>query len=253
MINYLETSIHRSFVKYVESNRYLAKQAGSVLYLDAHQANGVGLPINSQLTTPWSDLSGNANNATPTNMAGTTASGVDVSDPLRPFWALDGAEDFFSLVNTASVDITSAPLAVFATIKIFLNGNFYMIICKNTDSLLTTQYALYFANNAFYAYLEGAFKGNSATIADITDRWANVGFIWNGTNVKYYVDLLSSGNTTAFSGTLTSRPNLRIGRRETASNQFKGNIASVSIYAGTNATEANVLRAEKAISKTYIG
>jgi hypothetical protein len=231
----------------------LMKAAGGVLYLDARKATGNGLPSNNPLTGQWMDLSGLGNNATPTNFAGTAASGVDVSDPLRPFWVLDGTDDFFSLVNSASIDITSAPLAVFLTIATAGQGGY--VVCKNLDATINTQYGIYYdsSDGSFGVSLEGGFRGWSSVSAGLTNIWVNIGFVWDGTNIRIFKNGTQTNITVAYSATLTSRPNLRVGRRETATSYFKGKISTVSVYSGTKATEANVLKAEKAISRAYIG
>lgn len=233
----------------------LVRSAGCVLYLDARRATGSALPVNSPLTSPWIDLSGQGNNATPTNMAGTITSGVNITDPSKPFWVLDGIDDFFSLVNTASVDITSAPLAVFATIKVNASAaaNSY-IVCKNITNASYVQYGISwsFSGNQVAVTLEGAPRGSSAIGSVPKDTWKSIGFIWNGANINYYINGLTSGTVGAYSGILTSRAYLEIGRREVETSYFSGSIATVSIYSGSKATETNILKAEKAISAAYL-
>lgn len=239
-------------------NIELAKSAGSVLYLDARKATGSGLPTNSPLTSPWVDLSKYTNNATPANMAGTTASGVDVSNPIKPFWALDGTDDFFTLINTASLDITSAPLAVFATLLIPTTSQNGYVFCKNEDAAANVQYALVFDNAAgnFYVYIEGTNVGKGSGAAITKDVFVNVGWIWDGTNIKHYVNQVQGGVVGTHSGTLTSRSRLHIGCRGNAAGGrlifHKGRIGTISVYSGAKCTESNVLRAEKAISKAYL-
>jgi hypothetical protein len=231
----------------------LVKSAGGVLYLDARKSTGYGQPINSPLTTPWKDLSGNGNDATPTNMAGTTASGVDTTDPLKPCWVLDGTDDFFSLVNTASLDITSAPLGVFATVKDNASNENGFIFCKALTNETDTQYGLYWSASSYVlASLNGAYKANSAANAVSTNTWYNVGFIWNGATVKVFVNKLQSGTPASFNEPLNSRSNTSIGKAVSVY-YFKGSIATLSIYTGSKATESNILKAERIISKAYIG
>jgi hypothetical protein len=240
----------------LKNNTQCAKAAGAVLCLDARKATGLGLPTNSPLTSPWVDLSGLANNATPESMAGTTASGVDITDPIKPTWVFDGTSDHFTLTDTASLDITSAPLAIFVTIKVdpTMSGTGY-IVCKNLNASTNIQYGLsYFVTNTQIGlYLEGASRKTSTTGSVPANTWYNVGFIWDGSNVKAFVNGVQSATTGTFSGTLTSQPNMRIGRRETPSSYYKGSIATLTIYAGVKATEANILKAERAISRAYIG
>jgi hypothetical protein len=229
----------------------LIKAAGGVLYLDARKATGNGLPSNNPLTGQWMDLSGLGNNATPTNMAGTTASGVDISDPLRPCWVLEGTDDFFSMVNTASVDITSAPLAIFATVKIATGAAAGYIVSKNGVGNTERQYGLLWDTQSVRAVLQSSARGQSAAGSVPENQWHNVGFTWDGVNVVYYIDGVVSGDPVATSTVLTSRPNMQVGRRETV--YYNGCLATVTIYAGAKATDANTLKAEREISKSYIG
>lgn len=244
---------------YNSSFKSMAKSAGAVLYLDARKATGNSKPINSPLTNPWTDLSGLGNNATPTNMAGTTVSGVDTTDSSKPFWVLDGTDDFFNLVNTASVDITASPLAVFATIRADVGAGNGYIICKNVDSSTNMQYGIHRdgTNSNLNIYLEGLGRKNTTSNTVPSATWFNVGFIWDGTNVKAYINCIQSGTAGSYSGALTGRANAQIGCRSgagaTKATFFRGNIATASIYTGAKATESNVLKAEKAISKAYIG
>jgi hypothetical protein len=244
-----------SAVKYDLSLANFVKGAGCVLYLDARKATGYGIPNNTPLTSPWVDLSGNRNDATPTNMAGTTASGVNTSNPSNPFWVLDGSDDFFSLVNTASIDITSAPLAMFLTLKVSVGAGTGYIICKNLDSPANIQYGCYWDSSGkrIVTSLENTARGGSASNSVLENVWCNVGVIWDGASVRHYVNLVQSGADGTCSGTLTSRENLRIGRRETMAGYFKASIATTTIYSGSNATTENILKAEKAISKAYVG
>lgn len=227
--------------------------AGGVLYLDARKATGFRLPSNSPLTSPWVDLSDNDNDATPTNFAGNMLSGVDISNLLRPSWVLDGSDDFFNLSSTSSLDINTAPLAIFVTLKVSIGSGYGYIISKNLDSSANVQYALTWdnANKRVVVKLENSDRVSTITNSIQETNWYNVGFIWDGTNVKTFINGISN-NSGAYSGTLTSRPNLRIGRRETAASHFKGNIATATVYTGEKAIEANILKSERLISKAYI-
>jgi hypothetical protein len=243
----------RIIISEIQDRIRLVKNAGGVLYLDARKATGYGLPTNSPLTSPWVDLSGNGNNATPNNMAGTTASGVDTTNPLKPFWATDGIDDFWSLVNTASLDITVAPLAIFSTIKISTGAAGGYVINKN-NSGADFQYALNWDNvgSRMVCYLEGANRKTGTSSSVVANSWYNVGWIWDGSTVKLFVNLIQDGAAGTYSGSLTSRPNLRIGRRETAAGHLKCSIATVTIYYGNKVIVPNVLAAERVISKNYI-
>jgi len=195
------------------------------------------------------------NSAIPTNMAGTTASGVDTSDPLRLFWVLDGTDDFFSLVNTASVDITAAPLAIGCTFKLNATAGDGWIICKNLSAANDTQYGVFFndTNDHIDVYINGVLVASTANDSITKGTWYNFYFTLIGENVATKINGITSGTGGTHAGAITTRANFRIGRRETTAGYFKGNLAAIEIYTGTKATESNILRAEKAISKAYIG
>jgi hypothetical protein len=223
----------------------LAKAAGCVSLYDARKdwaiANGV---------TP--DRSGKGNDITWNNFAGSATSGLVIENG-KVFRRLDGTDDFGSMVNTASIDITTAPLAIFFTVRIpTIAIGFMYLFSKNIDASANEQYGLLFNNttNKFMAYLEGEERGISEIITK--DVFVNIGYIWDGAATKHYRNLITGGTNGAYSGSLTSRPNTRIGRRETASTHFKGDLATLAIYSGAKATEANILKAEKALSKGYI-
>lgn len=237
----------------------MVKNAGGVLYLDARATTArMGLPKNSPLTNPWMDLSGLENDATPINMAGTTASGVNITDPLKPFWALDGIDDLFSFANTSSLDVTSAPLAIFTTVRIPASvAAAVTIFAKTTSSTMQYRF-LIGSNNLLTVNLNSTTQiGNSVAIT--RDVFVNIGFIWDGTNVKFYVNGIAGGVNGTYTGTLTSQSYVRLGCRTnsadglTHTSFIQMDIATVTLYTGSLATEANILRAEKAISKAYIG
>jgi hypothetical protein len=235
----------------------LVKNAGGVAYFDARKATGDGLPTNSPLTSPWIDLSPHGNNATPTNMAGTTASGVDVTDVTKPFWVLDNTDDHFQLADSTSLDMKNAPLACFQTIypSTLITG---WMLSKALSSGATTQYGtnLDSGTSTFRAFLENSQRGQSATLTP--DNWYNIGWIWDGTTIRYYVNGVYGGTDGTYSGALTTRANVRIGCRSNSADGssnaifYRGRIATVTVYTGTKCNESNILKAEKALSKVYI-
>ena len=91
---------------------------GAILELNASKANGGTTPgINSPLTTTWADTSGNGNNGTLTNFAGTTASGWagtgTIGDPYSAVF--DGVND---RVATTVSDMNSHNITLEAWVKL---------------------------------------------------------------------------------------------------------------------------------------
>jgi hypothetical protein len=222
----------------------LVKSAGGVFYYDARkdlvQANGA---------TP--DRSGKGNDVTWANFAGTGASGLVIEDG-KVFRRLDGTDDFGSMVNTASIDITSAPLAVFATVRIAVGAGSGYIFSKFATAWDSSQYCMYWdnTNKKIAPLLENVARGSSASNTVLEGNWYDVGFIWDGVNVRIYINGIQSGSITALSGALTSRPNVRIGVINI--NYLKGDLGTLSVHAGTNAIESRILKARNPISRAYI-
>jgi hypothetical protein len=237
----------------------LIKSAGAVLYLDTRKATGSGLPTNSPLTDPWVDLvSGSSNIVTPTNFAGTISSGVVTANPNIPYWILDGSDDHF-VINPNILNITTAPLAVFGTFAVLTGFSTGYIFSRNTDAASNMQYGIFVeaTTNRMSAILEGANKQTSTNNSITANTWYNAGFIWDGSMVNLYING-SKNNTAAgtLSGSLTNRNSTQIGCRRAAaggiSTILKGTIATITVYTGAQCTEANVLKAENALSKSYI-
>jgi hypothetical protein len=190
------------------------------------------------------------NDVTWANYAGTATSGIVIENG-KVFRMLDGADDFGSMVNTASIDITSAPLGQFFTIRI--SGDAAAgtwLFNKGLNSAATTQYGMaLYTLNTVGANLEGTQRGALSITLGI---FLSIGYIWDGVNIKYYLNVNYGGVTIPCASTLTSRPNARIGTREAGAAYIKCDLATSTIYTGAKATEANILKAEKALSKAYI-
>jgi len=170
-----------------------------------------------------------------------------------PLLRFDGTDDYATLLNTKELDVTSAPLAVFATVRIAVDANTGHILSKNLDTAGSRQYSI--AWQSTNSNMETVLSGNafiSPNNAVAKTIWCNIGFIWDGTVVKHYINYVQSGTPSAFAGTLTSQPNIRLGKRE-GGTYLKQDLATLSIYTGTKATEANILKAEAAISRQYLG
>jgi hypothetical protein len=85
------------------------------------------------------------------------------------------------------------------------------------------QYGLYYnsSSNRYDIYLDGSAKTNTGTNSVTKGIWNFVGFEWNGTNIKSYLNNTQK-TTVNFSGTLTSQPYFNIGKRAGTTVNFKG-------------------------------
>lgn len=231
----------------VKSFASLVKSAGGVLYLDARKADG-SAPLTGN-DSPWVDLTGNGNNATMFNQAGTVASGWQGPPYVN---RLDGADDYGGFADTASLDITTAPLAIGVTIK--PNVFFRYVFAKNLDSSANNQYGLFVSSSTqMWFYLEG----NQITIngIDLT-KYANIVCCWDGADIFVYQDGVQVFTQAFAQATLTSRPNVQIGARSNSidgtskSLFYNGDIATVTIYTGSDINK--ILAAEAKISAQYL-
>jgi len=151
----------------------------------------------------------------------------------------DGSDDYGYAANSPALDITAAPLAVFAMVKPITGNTTGYVFSKNLDSSNNTQYGLVWdtavvVSNGLFATMNGQTRANSVNGAVALNNWNDMGFIWDGINVQCYVNKKPVGAAGAWSTALTTRPYVCVGRRETAATYFKGNIDNVCIYASSD-------------------
>lgn len=196
----------------------------------------------------WYDFTGNGRHMKLNNLAYSGASGWQ-NDPYRA--SFDGVDDHGCIVNDSGVDVTTAPLAIFATVRVASGAGTGFIVCKDTSAFADVQYGMFWdgATKRIVSVLEGANRALGVSNTVLEGVWCDVGFIWDGTNTKTYVNAVQSGASVAYSSSLTSRPYLRIGRRETASSHFKGDIRNDAIYSGAGLTEAKVLNHRRQVMR----
>lgn len=178
--------------------------------------------------------------------------GTNSGSTFKGNWnTFNGSSDYVSLPNNPSVDITTAPLAIFTTIKVASGAGTGFIISKNLDAVANIQYAMYWyaTNNRIGYVMEGAEITNSGTNTILTNNWYDVGFIWKDGIFKTFANYKKRDVEVAYSATLTSRSNLTIGRRETASVYFNGNISNIAIYSSADIGE--ILRHRRMLSQQF--
>ena len=148
---------------------------------------------------------------------------------------LDGTDDYISIDAQSQIDITTAPLSIFVWIKLGDKVASGYLFSKNLVGAGDVQYALIWDGWNFgkriSANLEGAIKAQSAENSILSQQlWYFVGFTWDGTNVKCFINGSQSGSTGTYSGSLTTRVNCAIGRRAPDNIHFDGLIDNVMIF-----------------------
>lgn len=223
----------------------LVKSAGGVLYLDARKADGSGPLTGNQ--SPFVDLSGDSNDGTLTNFAGTGTSGWQASPNVLRF---DGVDDFVQFADTASLDITNAPLAIGVTFKP-TNDTGYLV-SKNSGTS-NFQYAVASISGLnVYLYNETGQEAGTS-IPTIIDEYVNVVYFYDGVNIKGYKNNNNVFDIIRTLNLASQGPGLLLGCRDAVGSQaafLSSDIATVTIYTGSDINK--ILKAEAKISAEYL-
>jgi len=215
------------------------KDAGAVLALLSNKADGSG-PLTGN-DSPWVDLSGFGNDCTLFNQAGTVSSGWQ-SNPFVN--RMDGTDDYGGFADTASLDITSAPLAIGVTFKNPTDDGGFTC-AKSISAAGDTQYGLLNrVGRTIEFYVTGV---PYAAFAVDSANYVNVIFYWDGVNVTSYENGVQKNQTT-LGGTLTSYGTLKLCKRGTS--HLAADICTQTIYTGSDINK--ILAAEAKISAEYL-
>jgi fibronectin type 3 domain-containing protein len=197
------------------------------------------------------DNSGNGNNGI---IAG--PSWVNSKEGLGKALEFGGMNGYVSLPNSSSLDITNPPLSIFAWIKVKEGADTGWIVAKNYSSASNIQYGMFWrtGDNKIEVYLQGGSRVSSPSNSVLAGNWYFVGFTWDGQYVRLFINGVQSATGT-YTGTLSSQPYLRIGRRETSAYPFKGIIDEVRIYnrALTSAEILNLFQGNEVSSSGLVG
>lgn len=119
--------------------------------------------------------------------------------------------------DTEAIDITEAPLTISAWIK-KTSVAYGWICCKNDNSLATVQFGIDSypdaVNGRITCFLEGIQRCASALGSLVLNTWTHCALTWDGVTCQAYINGVASGASAPFAGSLTSRPNFNIGKRE---------------------------------------
>ena len=175
----------------------------------------------------------NANDNSPNGNHGTEEGGpmYQVSRPgMGMAIDFDGVDDYVDCGNDASLDITEE-----VTITAWLrtgdagNGEHNPYVAKG-DHAYALKHGV--ANNLeFFVYDGGWYTVTSAVDASFNDTWRHLAGIYDGTELKLYLDGELEAVTAYIGAIATSTDNLNIGRNsEVADRFFDGTIDDVRIY-----------------------
>lgn len=201
---------------------------GLVLWLDAGNLNSY-----SGSGTSWKDISGNGKNGTLVNgpTFNSANGGAIVFDGSNDYTSFSASSDFY--MNNRQ-EYTLEVWAYHGTISgtppangyIDRTGsdeyNIYMSpIAKSADIQFVTE------RRASGVYTQSQFF---KTKTDYENKWTHVCGVYDGTNIKIYVDSVAGPTTTSSTSNLTGTGNLEVGRVATSYGPMSGRLAIVRVY-----------------------
>jgi len=230
----------------------LVKSAGGVLYLDARKADG-SAPLTGN-SSPWVDLTGNNNDGTLTNQAGTVTSGWQGPPYVDRF---DGVDDRLVFANAASLDITTAPFVQATTLKAnSTQPSTTYLFNRNLTDLASMQYGMQLTTAGVLNQIMNGSGVKSVTIPQ--DIYVNVISYWDGVDVKMYINGVQNGVGTSFVSSLVSAPNTQYGSRSTNADGttqsffLDGDVVTNTVYSGAKVDINKIISIEAKISAQYL-
>lgn len=176
----------------------------------------------------------------------------------------NGSSNWHSIPHSASLNITGTKITIMAWIKTDGGAGSGYIVCKNLDAIGNIQYALlwYATGPVLRFYADGAQRGNdSGTLS--TGILYHVAVVYNGTDVRFYVNGELSGTPGAWTSPITSTTHpLCIGRRNAGTYYdgmvdevciLKAALSAAEIKAIYNASELPIFVCEQACESTCQG
>jgi prepilin-type N-terminal cleavage/methylation domain-containing protein len=212
---------------------------GAILEFRGIKGNGGTSPgINSPLTTTWYDTSGNGNNGTLYNFAGTTTNGWAGSGTTTDPYALvfDGSSDY---VATPSLAASSGNFTYEAWIKFTSTSAGLNIISEGGSSSSNPFVQLNTGVSGSDGEIRVQMRNNSGAAANVAStanyndgNWHHVVGCYDGTKMHLYVDGTEVGTPVAAPAGPYTENQTRIGTRgyTTPAFNFAGSISVARIY-----------------------
>ena len=181
-------------------------------------------------TTRIDDVSGNSNNGGLVLGASGNTATTTVPGRIGQAMAFDGTNDYVTLPNNASLNITG-PITMSAWIKTSFSGAYQYVISGLTGGSPYAGYGLTISPDNKISYWSGAHAAwvdGSSTVND--NKWHHITAVESGTTVRFYKDGVADGTAS------TQQPNSYSDVRkigiftDNSQNPFKGSIDDVRIY-----------------------
>ena len=195
---------------------------GLVLCLDAGNTKSYPSPFTG---TAWTDLSGNGNN-------GSLENGVGYNGSNGGSLSFDGTNDEVFVNNSSSINFsgTQQYTALVWAYPLLGGTTWHGLISKGNSQ----QYALTINSPNAYLHYEtnqgGISALNSSASSVVANTWQFFGMRFDGTNKTIWknANIIATQSATTLNST-SNTEQLRIGEGNNGE-QFRGNIAQVSIY-----------------------
>jgi hypothetical protein len=210
---------------------------GLVLNLDS--ANKDSYPGTG---TTWYDLSGNANNGTLLNGV---AFNANKNGGVMYF---DDTDDTVSIGNSSLFSITNA-MTVFAWVNPSSTSGWDGIFGGSISGFVHFQ--LYFGTINVYIYGPNVSYSNNDSYIVPANVWISIGFTYDGTTLKVYVNGSQLATTIPGSGNVSSNSDVRVGWAYDTSRVFGGFIGTTQVY--NRALSATEIAQNYNASKTRFG
>jgi len=169
----------------------------------------------------------NATQASTANQPKICSSGTFINDGIL----FNGADSFLVISKYADINITTSPLAIYASHANTTSTAGYVITC-NTDNYNTQQYGVRYSSTTSYFYLADSIKVQGAI-----NSGNNLLFVWKSTSASQTKIKNDNGELTGTnSSNLSQRNFVVIGARSnnatatSFSNFFAGNLKTVIIF-----------------------
>jgi len=176
------------------------------------------------------DSSGYGNHGT---IVGSPTNATDWTGAPGKALGFSGSGQHINIANTAGLNITNRPLTLMAWVRP-TTESIGWVFSRTEDAVNETQYGMTIANtNTSAAYLNGTQRG----FINPGAKWTHVAFVWQADGIpRTYTNAVLAVSASSFTGTLTSRQNIKIAARSSAVNGstatalFTGQLDDIRVY-----------------------
>jgi len=141
--------------------------------------------------------------------------------------------DYINVGNSSSLQITGTAITVTSWVNILTDTDWMKIISNSTGGSYTDGYTFFYSNEQFHFSINHE-TTNVAKVAYTTyGEWHHLTGVYDGTNIKIYVDGVLGGTDTYSSAIGNTRDTyIGAGYTDSINGHMNGNICQLGIWAG---------------------